>query len=426
MLRSEHRASNSSTPSIHNLPPEIICIIFELLRDTLSRFMKVPFLLSLVCPRWRSIALACPSLWTRVSIQSLCDKDRVAACIERSGRSLLTIDISIPDDELFENECFQTPIQLCVQHAHRWHHLSVHISHTSCLKLCNRGRLELPELVQLTVRCRLLDTTSPYDEASRFIGALKAPKLSIVEYRGRPHSNHFSMSSLPWRAIKDVTFDACYGHWITTALQHLTSLDKCVIESPISYSLLGQSVASPLRVLELGFVARAIDLSMILLDVSLPNLQILRIERSCPDLREVLVPIISNLTALTLVDNWSFSDIDILKMLENAPSLQSFALWRDVQEEATIPAFRDIAAPIGPGDVLTKLQTITFAVIPTINEGSFVRMISARAGTLKEIEVGLVRRTLKEVTLLSLANLAVFRMERTFRRGGVGTVLLTR
>ncbi|PBK86207.1 hypothetical protein ARMGADRAFT_1066635 [Armillaria gallica] len=169
VLRSKHRAPNSTTPSIHNLPPEIICIIFELLRDTLSRFMKVPFLLSLVCARWRSIALGCPSLWTRVSIQSLCDKDRVAACIERSGRSLLTIDICIPDDELFDNECFQTPIQLCVQHAHRWRHLSVHISHASCLKLCSRGRLELPELVQLTVRRGLLDATSPIDEASRFI-----------------------------------------------------------------------------------------------------------------------------------------------------------------------------------------------------------------------------------------------------------------
>ncbi len=313
-----------------------------------------------------------------------------------------------------------------VQHAHRWHHLSVHISHTSCLNLCNRGRLELPELVQLTVRCRLLDTTSPYDEASRFIGALKAPKLSIVEYRGRPHSNHFSVSSLPWRAIKDVTFDACYGHWITTALQHLTSLDKCVIESPISYSLLGQSVASPLRALELGFVARAIDLSMILEDVSLPNLQILRIERSCPDLREVLVPIISNLTALTLVDNWSFSDIDILKMLENAPSLQSFALCETYRKKRPSRLSETLLRRLAQETFLTKLQTITFAVIPTINEGSLVRMILARAGTLKEIEVGLVRRTLKEVTLLYLANLAVFRMERTFRRGGVGTVLLTR
>ncbi len=393
MERFERRAQNSTTQSIHNLPPEIICIIFELLRDTLSRFMKVPFLLSLVCPRWRSIALACPSLWTRVSIQSLCDKDRVVACIERSGGRLLTIDICIPDDELFDNECFQTPIQLCVQHAHRWRHLSVHISHASCLKLCNRGRLELPELVQLTVRCRLLDTTSPYDEASRFIGALKAPKLSIVEYRGRPHSNHFSVSSLPWRAIKDVTFDACYGHWITTALQRLTSLDKCVIERPIFCpSPLGVSVSSSIRALELGFV-EADTFAMMLEDISLPNLQVLRVEKSSPDLPEVLVPIVSNLTALTLVDNWSFSDTDILRMLENAPGLQSFALHETYGKKRPSRVSAALLHRLSQETFLTKLQMITFVVIATINEESLARMISARAGTLKEIEVGLVRRT---------------------------------
>ncbi|KAK0430414.1 hypothetical protein EV421DRAFT_2041790 [Armillaria borealis] len=183
VVRFERRTQNGTTPSIHTLPPEIIFIIFGLLRDTLSLFMRVPFLLSLVCARWRSIALGCPSLWTRLSIRSLCDKNRVAACIERSGRSLLTIDICVPGGELFENECFQASIRLCVQHAYRWRHLSVYITHASCLNLCNRGRLELPELVQLTVRRGILDDTSPIDDASRFIGALKAPKLSIVEYR---------------------------------------------------------------------------------------------------------------------------------------------------------------------------------------------------------------------------------------------------
>ncbi|SJK99224.1 uncharacterized protein ARMOST_02515 [Armillaria ostoyae] len=310
VVRFERRTQNGTTPSIHNLPPEIICIIFELLRDTLSLFMRVPFLLSLVCARWRSIALGCPSLWTRLSIRSF----------------LLTIDICVPGGELFENECFQVSIRLCVQHAYRWRHLSVYITHASCLNLCNRGRLELPELVQLTIRRGILDDTSPIDEASRFIGALKAPKLSIVEYRGRPHNNHYSISSLPWRAIKEMTFFASSGHSIMTALQHLTSLDKCIIERPTSVSPLGESVTSPLRVLELGFVGEASDFSMILEDVSLPNLEILRVENSCPDLPEVLIPIVSNLTALTLVNNWSFSDTDILKMLENAPGLQTFAL----------------------------------------------------------------------------------------------------
>ncbi|PBK86204.1 hypothetical protein ARMGADRAFT_538521 [Armillaria gallica] len=115
VVRLERRTQpeNVTTSFIHSLPPEMICIIFELLRDTSSLIMRVPFLLSLVCTRWRSIALDCPNLWTRVSIRSLCNKDSVAACIERSGRGLLTVDICVPGGELFENECFQASIRLC-------------------------------------------------------------------------------------------------------------------------------------------------------------------------------------------------------------------------------------------------------------------------------------------------------------------------
>ncbi len=53
------------------------------------------------------------------------------------------------------------------------------------------------------------------------------------------------------------------------------------------------------------------------------------------------------------------------------------------------------------------------------------RMIAGRAGTLKEIEVGLVRRTLTEATLLSLVDLMVFRMEHPFRQRDTNTILLT-
>ncbi len=389
--------------------------------------MKVPFLLSLVCAHWQSIALSCPSLWMRISIQSLCNKDRVVVCIEWSGCSLLTIDICIPDDELFENECFQTPIQLCVQHAHCWCHLSVHISHASCLKLCSRGRLELPELVQLTIWHGLLDATSPIDKASRFIGALKAPKLSTVGYRGRPHSNHFSMSPLPWRAIKDVTFYACFGHLITTALRHLTSLDKCIIERPIFCpSPLGVSVSSPIHALELGLVTDADTFAIILKDISLPNLQVLCVKKYSPNLPEVLVPIISNLTTLTLVDNWSFLDTNILEMLENAPGLQSFALHKTYGKKRSSWVSAVLLHRLAQETFLTKLQMITFVVIAMINKKSLMRMIVARAGTLKEIEVGLVRWTLTEAMLLSLADLTVFRMECPFRQRDINTILLTR
>ncbi|KAK0193182.1 hypothetical protein F5146DRAFT_372467 [Armillaria mellea] len=115
---------------------------------------------------------------------------------------------------------------------------------------------------------------------------------------------------------------------ISTALQHLTSLDKCTIKYPTSRSPLGESVMSPLRVLESGFINKASSFSMVLEDVSFSNIEILHIEQSCRNLPEVLqvVPIVSKLTALTFVDNWSFLDVDILKMSENAAGLQSFVL----------------------------------------------------------------------------------------------------
>ncbi len=70
-----------------------------------------------------------------------------------------------------------------------------------------------------------------------------------------------------------------------------------------------------------------------------------------------------------------------------------------------------------------KLQMIAFGVISAINKKSLMHMIVERAGTLKEIEVGLIRQMLKEATLLSLANLVVFRMEGPFRKRDV--ILLT-
>ncbi len=165
---------------------------------------------------------------------------------------------------------------------------------------------------------------------------------------------------------------------------------------------------------------------MILEDVSLPNLEILRVEKYCPDLPDVLVPIVSNPTALTLVDNWSFSDTDILKMLENAPDLQMFALYETCGKRRSSRVSEALLHRLAQETFLMKLQTIAFIVIAAIDEESLVRMITERAGTLKEIEVGLVRQRLKEATHLSLANLAVFRMEGPFRKGDVNTILLTR
>ncbi|PBK86205.1 hypothetical protein ARMGADRAFT_1086683 [Armillaria gallica] len=213
---------------------------------------------------------------------------------------------------------------------------------------------------------------------------------------------------------------------ITTALQQLTSLDKCIIKHPISDSPLGKLVTSPLRVLELGFVDEASAFSMILEDVSLPNLEILRVENSCHDLPVVLVPILSNLTALTLVDNWSLSDTDILEMLENAPGLQSFALHETYGKKRSSRVSEALLHRLTQETFLTKLQTIAFVVIAAINEESLMRMIAERAGTLEDIEVGLVRQTLKEATLLSLANLAIFRIEGPLRKGDVNSILLTR
>ncbi len=138
-------------------------------------------------------------------------------------------------------------------------------------------------------------------------------------------------------------------------------------------------MSSPRRALELGFVTRADNLSIILEDVSLPNLDILRVVESCHDLPEVLVPIVSNLTALTLVNNWSFLDTDILNMLENAPGLQSFALREMYGKKRPSRVSEALLHRLAQETFLTNLQTIAFVVIATINEESLLRMIAERA-----------------------------------------------
>ncbi|KAK0221250.1 hypothetical protein EDD85DRAFT_1028444 [Armillaria nabsnona] len=118
---------------------------------------------------------------------------------------------------------------------------------------------------------------------------------------------------------------------------------------------------------------------MILEDIPLPNLEILRVVQSCHDLPEVLVPIISNLTALTLVNNWCSLDTDILNILENAPGLQWFALRETYEKKRPSRVSEALLHRLAQETFLTNLQTIAFVVIATINEESLMRMIAERA-----------------------------------------------
>ncbi|KAH7913360.1 hypothetical protein BJ138DRAFT_1111533 [Hygrophoropsis aurantiaca] len=129
-----------SRTSIHQLPAEILLLIFEIIKSDLAvhfhklsapRQTKVPkwpveVIISHICTFWRSLVLAAPSLWITININVLSGPhrhlpfDRVHAYLTRSGA--LPIDIRIVDD--LDPSASITPfrklLSMLISHLSRW------------------------------------------------------------------------------------------------------------------------------------------------------------------------------------------------------------------------------------------------------------------------------------------------------------------
>ncbi|KAI0780473.1 hypothetical protein BD413DRAFT_607772 [Trametes elegans] len=108
---------------INILPPEVISQIFRQLniRRPASHELPYSILVSHVCSYWRSVALDCASLWSRIRIKRRINEERVATFLQRS--KLTKLDVAIGCSGLEVN--LRDVLPLLSPHARRIRSLSM-------------------------------------------------------------------------------------------------------------------------------------------------------------------------------------------------------------------------------------------------------------------------------------------------------------
>ncbi|PFH45997.1 hypothetical protein AMATHDRAFT_51343 [Amanita thiersii Skay4041] len=114
---------------IHQLPPEVLLVIFCTLLDTnYNETIFIPFMLSQVCAKWRQIVLSTPSLWARIHVpldSKVAHAHQVIArCLpllfERSETTPLTISYLCDDYQGQEGTLGCPLLPLILGQIHRW------------------------------------------------------------------------------------------------------------------------------------------------------------------------------------------------------------------------------------------------------------------------------------------------------------------
>ncbi|KAK0227570.1 hypothetical protein IW262DRAFT_543721 [Armillaria fumosa] len=391
-------------PPIDRLPTELLLTIFSNLFPAIWR-NATPIRLSLVCSRWRTIVLSSPEFWSSIFIGRWCDTEIVGAYLENSGRRALDIAMHVPDEDTFMNECFQEPIELCVEHAARWRTLDVTIPFYGFLWMTRQGRLDLPMLESLNIgSCWSVDDLSDMDEASRLIR--RAPKLRHVRFRGSVHENYSSPSALPWKQLTSVSYSNCHSPLISDHLAFLSNVENVTIQAPMCHhAQLGDNITSPLRVLSLRYIDNARFVSGILdtTKLSLPDLRELNIAHCTKTLSSVVSPFIRALTRLTVVDNTAFDDIAVMALLKNTPHLEEFVL-RESKGHSTSCVTAKLLTLMSKTSAVQKLKSIEMTMNPPVPEGLLLGMLQCRTTVeaLTSVEIGLVKGSFMEETVKAL------------------------
>ncbi|KAK0229324.1 hypothetical protein EDD85DRAFT_142730 [Armillaria nabsnona] len=387
-------------PPIDRLPTELLLAIFSNLFPAIWRNVT-PIRLSLVCSRWRTVVLSSPEFWSSIFIGRWCDTEIIGAYLAHSGHRALDIAIHVPSEETFMNECFQEPIELCVEHVARWRSLDVTIPFSGFLSMTRQGRLELPLLESLNIgSCWSVNDLSDMDEASRLIR--RAPKLRHVRFRGSVHENYSSPSALPWKQLTNVSYSNCHSPLISDHLAYLSNVENITIQAPMCHhAQLGDNVTSPLRVLSLRYIDNARFVSGILdtAKLSLPNLTELNIAHCTKTLPSVVSPFIRGLTRLTLVDNTAFDDIAVIALLENTPHLEEFVL-RESKGHSISCVTSKLLAFLSKTSAAQKLKSIEMSMNPPVPEDLLLGMLQCRTTleALASVEIGLVKGSFMEET----------------------------
>ncbi|KAK0210006.1 hypothetical protein DFS33DRAFT_1378000 [Desarmillaria ectypa] len=390
-------------PPIDRLPTELLLSIFSNLFPAIWSHVT-PIRLSLVCSRWRTIVLSSPDFWSSIFIGRWCDTEIIGAYLAHSNHRALNIAMHIPSKDTFLNECFQEPIELCVEHAARWRSLDVTIPFSGFLSMTRQGKLDLPLLESLTIgSCWSVNDMSDLDEASRLIR--RAPKLRHIRFRGSVHENYSSPAALPWKQITSVSYSNCHSPLISDHLAYLSNVESLTIKAPMCHhAQLGDNVISPLRVLSLRSIYNARFVSGILdtTKLSLPSLVELNVTHCTKMLPSVVSPFIRGLTRLTLVDNTTFDDAAVVALLEDTPKLEEFVL-RESKGHSVSCVTPKLLAFMSKPSAVRKLRSIEMMMNPPVPEDMLLGMVQCRTA-LELVEIGLVKGCFMEETVRSLGD----------------------
>ncbi|KAF8152222.1 hypothetical protein B0H34DRAFT_784505 [Crassisporium funariophilum] len=195
-----------SNPSAR-LPTELLSEIFLLCVDgvmDMRNTIYTPLLLSKICSRWRSAAIANPQLWARLFLQlselNLPHQNQTALVntwMERSGACPLTVYV------FWEEQTFLTThpvLDVLMEHSTRWHTMFFYLPFL-VFRSFSRVRNRLPLLTDLSLGTDDEDISSAtVPEANKLDMWEHAPRLRSLE------CVNFSPTVLkfPWAQLQDI------------------------------------------------------------------------------------------------------------------------------------------------------------------------------------------------------------------------------
>lgn len=227
---------------IEALPEEIILDIFAILVHSTFAPSYGWLAVTHVCRRWRTAALGCPVLWTRVhcAFPDSGKLDRLDAFIERSQSC--PIDVDLPFNMSW---CYNTSFQRLQVQRHRWRVVKT-------LEIASGFFFELPDLQVSKLTLPLVETLDVHFGdfgASQDLNGITNPSLPVLK--------RFTSNFVRWPVLKtwmvptlvhleisghDHLHTTSLADWID-ALRPLSSLQSLSLSNTFDQMLLAEGIA---------------------------------------------------------------------------------------------------------------------------------------------------------------------------------------
>ncbi|KAJ8075493.1 hypothetical protein PM082_021123 [Marasmius tenuissimus] len=237
---------------VHRLPSELLSRIFEdcCEYNFLDLTMPPASSLSMVCGRWREIALSSPGLWSSICItghhrvvhEEVTDEEvtfeeeilrgnslvnRLRLCLERSVPAPLQLDITILDNSSHyrskQSVLSNIIMRLLAEHSERWEVLNYQGSDFFASSAAGESNFPLLRRLRLGIGQGRSDNGDPTLPLDRFLScaALTSVYTDAVDTDGR--------LQLPWTNIRVLSLEWCSQASVTMVLASCTALEELTL-----------------------------------------------------------------------------------------------------------------------------------------------------------------------------------------------------